>query len=1380
MSYSGGGVVFRSGGEIELLEDSFDFTGIAGTAVALYGVTNSHLAGLDVSWTGEGKSGKGILLQSVSDSVFEDIVARDRTNAVEFGWGTIQDNIFRHNDFSHSDSWAIRQWYGSAPRNVFLDNDLSYSGGGVVFRSGSEIELLEDSFDFTGIAGTALYLVGITNSRISGLDVSWTGTGQSGTGIKLNSSSNITLEGITVADRATGISFEWFSNNITTQCTSILDNSTGVYADNSTSDITLNYNEIAGNSNGVANSGALLNAENNYWGAADGPTNLDGSGDSYTGNVDADPFLTRLPPCINAPPTADAGGPYEVIVGGTVPLDASGTTDPDQPAETLLYEWDLDGDGVFGETGEDAARGDETGVTPTFSAVGLAGLSSVTVTLRVTDEGDLSDEDTAEIDIIYVPDLSVSSSEIAFSPLNPDDGQTVTISATIANQGLEDAAGIDVSFFDFDTLIGQTTITSLAAGATADVSVQTSYPEASFRLITVKVDPADTIVELSEANNEASSVLQVGQPTTGAAAIVVSASPATGEPGRPTGVSGAAYYDFQEIDGQQDYPVQGAQVTVTVIDPVTSDVLSVFTGAHTSTSGAFGQGILAPAETGTYTLLVEIADQSATGQVQTTLAVEESETEPIVPPPSVPGGEVRDVFVVSENLHFSDDNPDLGEPITVFAFIQYVGAEPAEDVPVTVSDIFPVGGTLQEFQIGRVTVDFPASPDTSSYVTVSVPWANTAEGAHVIQVAAEPDFAQRTGNDRATRLIYVGDLPHLVTVDKSVSLAVDADGNSVPSPGDTLAYTISYANLADIPVNTGIILDDFDESLLQTPINISDGGTATDGGITWNLGTIAAEASGTVTYQVAIKPPAEFPGGMTTVVNTAVFDTDQTAPVAAIAQIVVMGDSIAPTTTAVVTPEPNAHGWNHTDADLILIAMDNDGGSGVREIAYSIDGGPATTVPGATVTLNFTDEGIYTVAYHAVDVALNVEGTQTIKVKIDRTAPVPVHGGPFSVDEGDSIQLIGTGSSDALSGILSTAWSLDGDGLFNDGDPATFIAQDGPSTHAVFFQVTDKAGNVAIVDTQVDVQNVDPTLTLDMSEMIDFNGGPAFLGRVGVQQHHTATATDAGSDDLTFSWRFGSTTTYTNDEGVFPFSATDVANITFDGPGVYELEVTVTDDDGGSNSVTFTKVVTNNETDAKTLGFWRHQFRDKGHHQVDDTTLDSYLDIVNFASAVFSEDVVLATFDDAQDVLQPGGADVGDPHPSNMKGKATGQSLAAWLNFASGAVGWDETVPTTQPLWQAMGQVEDILLHPDSNHPDYVLANDIATSINEMDEAGSTESADDFFSVLGGTASSEADDENSNADESGVLAGLATDDLLSDKDLTADIAKNQKGKGSKR
>jgi hypothetical protein len=64
--------------------------------------------------------------------------------------------------------------------------------------------------------------------------------------------------------------------------------------------------------------------------------------------------------------------------------------------------WDLDGDGVFGETGPAATRGDEVGATPIFDASGIDSPARLEVSLRVTVPGSArTGEDTAVIDAVY-------------------------------------------------------------------------------------------------------------------------------------------------------------------------------------------------------------------------------------------------------------------------------------------------------------------------------------------------------------------------------------------------------------------------------------------------------------------------------------------------------------------------------------------------------------------------------------------------------------------------------------------------------------------------------------------------------------------------------------------------------------------------------------------------------------------------------------------------------------------------------------------------------------------------------------------------------------------------------------------------------------------
>ena len=119
---------------------------------------------------------------------------------------------------------------------------------------------------------------------------------------------------------------------------------------------------------------------------------------------------------------ANAGGPYAVNEGGTVTLSGSGST-----GTSLTYAWDLDGDGVYGETGAGATRGNETGATPTFSAVGLDGAASRSVSLRVTDDQGRTSTASATINIANVaPTLAIGGN----AAVNEGASYTLNLSAS--------------------------------------------------------------------------------------------------------------------------------------------------------------------------------------------------------------------------------------------------------------------------------------------------------------------------------------------------------------------------------------------------------------------------------------------------------------------------------------------------------------------------------------------------------------------------------------------------------------------------------------------------------------------------------------------------------------------------------------------------------------------------------------------------------------------------------------------------------------------------------------------------------------------------------------------------------------------------------------
>ncbi len=93
----------------------------------------------------------------------------------------------------------------------------------------------------------------------------------------------------------------------------------------------------------------------------------------------------------------------------------------------------------------------------------------------------------------------------------------------------------------------------------------------------------------------------------------------------------------------------------------------------------------------------------------------------------------------------------------------------------------------------------------------------------------------------------------------------------------------------------------------------------------------------------------------------------------------------------------------------------------------------------------------------------------------------------------------------------------------------------------------------------------------------------------------------------------------------------------------------------------------------------------------------------------------MSTFEEAEEVL--------DPREPGKRGKAEAQVLAAWLNFASGAVGWDEEVVLeddegggSMPFDQLIAEAEAILLDSDASDEALERTKDLAEAVNERGE----------------------------------------------------------------
>ena len=102
------------------------------------------------------------------------------------------------------------------------------------------------------------------------------------------------------------------------------------------------------------------------------------------------------------------------------------STDAEDPTANLTFLWDLDGDGVFGESGPDAQRGNELSATPFFTAAGLSGGFTLTVSLRVVDTAGAMNEAQTTIDVLPVTTANLQ----ATLPQNPAGGNFLFFSVT--------------------------------------------------------------------------------------------------------------------------------------------------------------------------------------------------------------------------------------------------------------------------------------------------------------------------------------------------------------------------------------------------------------------------------------------------------------------------------------------------------------------------------------------------------------------------------------------------------------------------------------------------------------------------------------------------------------------------------------------------------------------------------------------------------------------------------------------------------------------------------------------------------------------------------------------------------------------------------------
>ena len=188
----------------------------------------------------------------------------------------------------------------------------------------------------------------------------------------------------------------------------------------------------------------------------------------------------------NVAPSADPGGPYTVIEGGTVILDASGSADPGDDIAT--YQWDFDRDGTF----------ESSGLSVSFKSdhPGTYGIP-----LRVTDTDGASTDAIAQL--VVTKATAVDLGTVAFHQISSVSPETQNLWYQIetSQAGLLTVESVPTTgtaaLFLYDT---SRTDPPLAVGAGDGSTQRFDYQVQSNEVYLVKVSGTSNDVALTFAN----------------------------------------------------------------------------------------------------------------------------------------------------------------------------------------------------------------------------------------------------------------------------------------------------------------------------------------------------------------------------------------------------------------------------------------------------------------------------------------------------------------------------------------------------------------------------------------------------------------------------------------------------------------------------------------------------------------------------------------------------------------------------------------------------------------------------------------------------------------------------------------------------------------
>lgn len=373
------------------------------------------------------------------------------------------------------------------------------------------------------------------------------------------------------------------------------------------------------------------------------------------------------------------------------------------------------------------------------------------------------------------PDLSVLPANIVVLPTTPTVGSSITVTATVANIGLDTIANVTVRLLDNGAPVSDQSIAAILPGGSGQAVFAISpITPVGEHILTIAVDPGNTITEASKANNSTTTRIWARAP----ADLVVqpeylTITPAYPKPGEPVtlaaaianmGESDAGAFTADLYDGD---PNNGGTKLGSFSNP------GIIAGQLGNGSISFSL-----AAAGNHTLTLVVDPQHAVPELSTA----NNTAQKVVTVNATGGTGFIDLTIPMNGLRITPQRPHAGETVTVTLLAENLGTEVAS-ADVELFDGNPAAG-------GTLLYKSSVSLNAGESRTIPVPW-QIPSGVRTLYASIDRanTVAERDENNNSQTLSVMADMVDIEVSASDISITPEH-----PMDGDPATVKVVIQN----------------------------------------------------------------------------------------------------------------------------------------------------------------------------------------------------------------------------------------------------------------------------------------------------------------------------------------------------------------------------------------------------------------------------------------------------------------------------------------------------------------------------------------------------------------------------------------------------------